>query len=197
MRANGVGGVEAPPVVATDPLEQAADAWIAPYWNAVHLRRTRDWLVSLAPGSSPALRIAALTHDIERHFPGGPIMSLADPAGEPAYREAHSRRSADLVAEWLQEQGAADDLVAEVHALVLLHECGGTPDADLLQAADSLSFLESNVELVESWVRENRCSAQRAVEQLDWMLQRIRLERARRLAEPLHADAVRRLSAAS
>jgi hypothetical protein len=185
-------------VVATDPLEKEAEDWIAPYWNADHLRRARDWLVCLEPGASSALRLAALTHDIERHFPGGPTMSLANPPEhDRAYRDAHSRRSAELVASWLRERGASDALVAEVRGLVLLHECGGTPNADLVQAADSLSFLETNGALVESWVRENRCSAERAAAQLDWMFGRIQLEGARRLAEPLHADAVRRLSTSS
>ena len=53
-------------------VEQAAEAWIAGYFNARHLLRTRDWLVWLDPGASEAARVAALTHDIERRVPGGP-----------------------------------------------------------------------------------------------------------------------------
>ena len=51
-------------------------------------------------------------------------------------------------------QGAAEPLVAEVERLVLAHEVGGSPDENLLQAADSLSFLEVNGELVARWYIE-------------------------------------------
>jgi hypothetical protein len=151
----------------------------------------------LAADAAEALRLAALTHDIERHFPGGPHVNLADPPDEPTYRDAHSRRSADFIDAWLREQGAAESLVGDVRRLVLLHEWGGTPAADLVQAADSLSFLEVNPPLVERWVEEGRCSVERGVAQHRWMLERIRLEPARLLAEPLYETAVRRLSGAS
>ena len=174
-------------------LERRAEEWITPYWNAEHLRRTRDWLVELAPGADEAARLAALTHDMERHFPGGPSVSLEDPVGEPLYNDEHSRRSAEIVAAWLRDEGADDDLARRVEALVLLHETGGTPDADLVQAADSLSFLEVNSGLVESWVRDGRCSRERGVEQLRWMFDRMRVERARELGRSLLEDAVARV----
>ena len=59
-------------------LEERALAWIEPYWNAEHLVRTRDWVLELEPDASEALRLAALTHDMERHFPGGPGSTCGD-----------------------------------------------------------------------------------------------------------------------
>jgi hypothetical protein len=56
--------------------EDAAREWIAPYWNAEHLERTLAWTLRLRPEASPALRLAALTHVVERMIPGGP---RADP----------------------------------------------------------------------------------------------------------------------
>jgi len=47
-------------------LLRRADAWIADYANAEHLCRTVDWLRVLAPEASPALVLAALTHDIAK-----------------------------------------------------------------------------------------------------------------------------------
>jgi hypothetical protein len=174
-------------------LERRAEEWIAPYWNAEHLRRARDWLVELEPAADEAARLAALTHDMERHFPGGPSVSLEDPAGEALYRDEHSRRSAEIVGAWLRAEGADDELARRVGELVLLHETGGTPEADLVQAADSLSFLEVNPALVESWVRDGRCSRERGAEQLRWMFDRMRVERARELGRPLLEDAVARV----
>jgi hypothetical protein len=169
------------------PLEQSALEWIEPYWNAEHLRRTRDWLLELDPGASEALRLAALTHDIERHFPGGPEQDLGRaPEDDVAYRRAHAERSARFVEEWLGAQGAKSALVEEVTRLVRRHEVGGDRDADLLHAADSLSFLEVNIDLPAKWASEGRCSLERGIDQHRWMFERIRLERARRLAEPLY-----------
>jgi hypothetical protein len=56
-----------------------------------------------------------------------------------------------------------------VQHLITLHEFGGLDEADLVQAADSLSFLETRQNVVRSWV----------------MADRIRVPAAARLAEPL------------
>jgi hypothetical protein len=66
---------------------------------------------------------------------------------------------------------------------VLLHETGGTSEADVLQAADSLSFLETNP--AARWVREGRATPERAAEKLRAMHDRISLAGARRHARPL------------
>ena len=172
-------------------LEEAALAWIEPYWNAEHLRRAHDWLLVLEPQAGEALRLAALAHDIERHFPGGlsPDLSL-EPEEDLEYRRVHSERSAAIVADWLREQGAGAGLVADVERLIVAHEIGGEADEDLVQAADSLSFLETNAGLVAGWFTSGRCSRERAKAQLRWMLERIRLDRARELARPLYEEAI-------
>lgn len=172
-------------------LEDRALDWIAPYWNADHLVRTRDWLLELDPGAGEALRLAALTHDMERHFPGGPVQDLTILPGENVeYRREHSERSARIVGEWLRAEGAEDGLVREVERLIVAHEVGGAPDEDLLQAADSLSFLETNVELIAGWFTSGRCSRERAKAQHRWMFERIKVERARELARPFYAEAI-------
>jgi hypothetical protein len=180
-------------------LEQRAEAWIAPYWNAQHLVRARDYAVELHPAASECVRLAALTHDIERHFPGGPHFDPRTiPPDDPAYNREHSERSARFVSEWLRSERADDTLVAAVDELVRRHEWGGTPDADVVQAADSLSFFEVNWEIVTvRWIREGRATPAQARSKLDWMLDRIRLAEARDLALPLHGRAVRGLEAAA
>lgn len=174
-------------------LERSALEWIEPYWNAEHLRRARDWLLELDSQASEALRLAALTHDIERHFPGGPAQDLTKaPEENLAYRREHSERSAGFVRGWLAEQGADGTLVEEVVRLIRLHELGGDAEADLLQAADSLSFLEVNIDLPATWEAEGLCSRERGLDQHRWMFERIRLERARELARPLYEKVMAR-----
>src|SRR5215207_10150859 len=127
----------------TESLEKAVRNWVAAYRNAEHLYRTLDWVVALEPEASQALRLAALTHDIERHFPGGP---RADPRrvdwDDADYLRAHSERSASFVAQWLANRGTDEALVSSTVELVRAHELGRSRDADVLQGADSLSFLE-------------------------------------------------------
>jgi hypothetical protein len=171
-------------------LERAA-TWIAPYWNARHLRRTADWVDVIDPNANVALRLAALTHDMERHFPGGPVLNPATtPPDDEAYLIEHSERSAQIVGEWLKDNGAADALVLDTTRLILAHEIGGTADENVLQAADSLAFLEVNADLMVRWFREGRCDRERARQQLTYMYERITLERARELARPLYEEAL-------
>jgi hypothetical protein len=175
-------------------LERAAEAWIADYFQARHLLHTRDWVVELEPGAGAPLRVAALTHDIERRVPGGPDPWQHD-WGDPRYVLAHSARSARIVTTWLEEQGASAELVAEVERLILHHEIGGYPDADLLQAADSLSFLEVNAGRAREWVAEGRCALPQAQAKLDLMLDRVAVAKALPIAARLHAAATAGLHA--
>jgi hypothetical protein len=78
-------------------------------------------------------------------------------------------------------RGAVGDLVRR-------HETGGSPAADLVQAADSLSFLETKRTLMQRWLADGRCDLARAERQATWMAERIRLPAARPLAEPLLAE---------
>jgi len=174
------------------PLERAALEWIASYWNAHHLVRTRAWVVELDPDAGLALRLAALTHDIERNFPGGPTPDLSD----PHYERVHAERSARIVRDWLASQDAADELVAAVGRLVAAHEAGGWREADLLQAADSLAFLEVNATRPAAWVRDGRCTPADARARLRHMHERIAVRHTGVPADTLFEDAERRLEEA-
>jgi hypothetical protein len=166
-----------------------AHAWIeAVHPYAQHLERTLDWVLEFEPDSSEALRIAAVTHDAERAFPDPEAnwVSWRDFDREE-YNRWHQDRCADFVGDWLRERGADTELVGEVEALVRAHEDGGWPEADLLQAADSVSFLEVMPAVVESWVTEKGAPRSRARLKLQTMCDRInpRLARPRELAADL------------
>lgn len=180
-----------------DLLEHARH-WIAPYWNATHLLRTLDWLYVLEPQADLALRLAALTHDMERHFPGpdSPRMDVRRGIPDRAYEQAHQERSARVVARWLEERGAPAELVTAVRDLVAAHEWGGWPEADLLQAADSLSFLEVNVDrFIEFGLTgERNFTPELVAEHFRYMAERVRHPRARELARWLCRLALDRLA---
>ncbi|MCW2701968.1 MAG: hypothetical protein JWQ45_3503 [Blastococcus sp.] len=135
---------------------------------------------------------AALVHDAERHFPGGPSGTPDAPFDDPDYLFAHSIRSADVVEQWLRSGDVVpeEEFVQQVRRLVLRHEIGGGVEADVLQAADSLSFLETLSWLTAEWVTSGRYPRARAVEKLRWSVERIRLPEAVAAALPLYDRAV-------
>jgi hypothetical protein len=162
-----------------------------------HLVRTLGWLDSLAPGSRPALRLAALLHDIERGFPdpGSPYVSGRDWAVEH-YVDYHQGRCARLLTRWLGEHGAEPAFMADAVALVAVHERGGWPDANLLQAVDSLSFLETMGPLVRRWIAEGTTSRESGLEKMRAMWERIQVPAAHEAGRELYERVMRELEAA-
>lgn len=179
-------------------LERAAIAWLDGFYQLEHLLATRRWVGVLQPVAGPALRFAALVHDAERHFPGGPTSTPTNGFDDPDYLFAHSLRSAGLVEDWLHKQRPLPDasFITAVRKLILRHEIGGNTDEDLLQAADSLSFLETLDWLCVDWVRKGRYSGAGATAKLNWMVERIRPPAALAASLPLYAAAIHRLQAA-
>lgn len=178
-------------------IERRAIAWISPYSQSWHLVRARDWLMYLDPDASLEARLAALTHDIERMFPGGPQIDKATCRwDDPRYLYAHASRSAEVVGTWLDSQdGAASEIsVPELQRLITLHEFGGMDGADLVQAADSLSFLETLQDVVRGWVTQGECGVKQARAKHCYMAERIRVPEARRLSVPLLNQALASLA---
>jgi hypothetical protein len=178
-------------------LEARAQRWIEEvHPHARHLVRARDWAVVLEPEAGEALRIAAVLHDVERAFPDP--QCPWDPAGDwdhPGYLRWHQERAAAIAARWLGEQDAPAQPTDEVRRLILVHEEGGWYEADVLQAADSLSFLETLSGVTVAWVR-NGTPPRRAIDKLRFMADRIRIEDARTQAGPLLERALADVEAA-
>ena len=172
-----------------------ARRWVVekyPY-NRDHLLKALEWLDRLAPGAREAVRLAALTHDMERAFPGpdSPVLESLD---DPVYERLHSERSARIVGEWLAAQGADEQLTRDVAVLIVAHEVGGTREADLVQAADRLSFLETNVDLFLGFVESGRFTIDDVRTKFEHSYHRIRVPDAKALARPLYERADARLA---
>ena len=182
----------------SDLLLLARD-WVREHYgrHAQHLLKAEEWLRHINPNASQAMFLATLTHDMERAFPG-PDSPKQDPTlgpDDPVYNSAHSERSARFVSDFLREQHASEELITEVARLIRVHEIGGWEDANWVQAADSLSFLEVNVDFFlaridapnDNWTRESVRA------KFDWMYNRIQIPEAYTLATPLHEDALQKL----
>ena len=177
-------------------LIEAARAWVIeryPY-NRHHLLKALEWLDRVAPDSPEAVRLATLTHDMERAFPG-PDQPVIKTLSDPEYERLHSLRSARIVGAWLREHHAKEALVEHVEALIVAHEFGGWPEADLVQAVDSLSFLETNIDLFLGFVRSGKHPAHEVRKKFNSMFGRIQVPRLKLLAEPLVDRALEQLNA--
>jgi hypothetical protein len=188
----------APEVPLDTEVEALAAEWVRPYDQVEHLMRARDWVVHLEPDASVEMRVAAMTHDIERMFPGGPTLRHADGDWDsPFYLFPHSLRSSEAVGVWLESLGpvSAQVSTAEVRRLIALHEVGGLRGADVVQAADSLSYLETLAGLTRRWVLNGTCSREAAAGKLRYSVDRIRVAAALQPAGQLLAWALDQLPA--
>jgi Domain of unknown function (DUF4202) len=182
--------------MADSSLLNSARHWVIAHYpyNRDHLLRALEWVDRLNASASDAVRMAALTHDMERAFPG-PDQPVASTLGDPEYERAHAARSARIVGAWLREQGAPDVLIGEVDRLIRAHETGGWPEADLVQAADSLSFLDMNVDLFLGFVRSGRYTSSEVRRKFEHSYERIRIPAVQELARPLMEHALDKLDA--
>ncbi len=163
-------------------------------YNSRHLLESLVWLDRIAPDSRDAVRLATLTHDMERAFPG-PDSPIMKGLGDAEYHAAHSLRSARIVSAWLRDNGAEETLIEDVDALIRVHEDGGWPEANAVQAADSLSFLTTNVDLFLGFVRSGKFSASDVKWKFGYTYDRIQVPHAKELARPLLDEALARLAA--
>ena len=177
-------------------IVDAARQWVKDFYpyNRDHLLQSLVWLERIAPDAPEAVRIATVTHDMERAFPG-PDQPVSLRLNDSAYDTAHAERSARIVGRWLREQDVPLDLITDVEALIAAHEVGGWPDADLVQAADSLSFLDTNIGLFLEFARSGRFPLRDVAAKFEHSYERIRLHHARELAKPLLNSARAQLGA--
>ncbi|MGI9116501.1 MAG: hypothetical protein ACR2JV_02550 [Gaiellales bacterium] len=164
-------------------LRELGLEWIETYYDRDHMRRAADWVLHLDPDASEPLIFAAMTHDLERSVPGGPVLDKVNMRWDDVeYNTAHCERSVEVVSRWLADHDAAEDFIEGIRVPIREHEFGGSPIGDVMQAADSISFLECNGPLVANWVLNGDCSLEKGHEKLHWMRDRVRLERARPIA---------------
>ncbi|HEV7562601.1 MAG TPA: hypothetical protein VGO24_03785 [Solirubrobacterales bacterium] len=166
-----------------EALRPSIYSWIEDYYDREHLTRAGDWMLALEPAAPDHLVVAALLHDLERKVPGGPDLDMANtPWDDRGYNDAHTGRSAVVVPAWLTAYGVDAEIAAGVARPIREHEFGGSPEGDLMQAVDSISFLETNAGLVAGWATRGRCSPEKAMEKLRWMGERVRHPEGSRIA---------------
>lgn len=162
----------------------------------MHSLRTVFWLSTLKPDADEALKIAALTHDIERITPPPPLEDMVAGSSkgwlDPDFLRRHSDKGADIITELLERLEADSRMIERVAFLVAGHEFSGTSDQNVLKDADSVSFFENNVsEFLQ--LKIEKFGKAKVGAKFEWMYRRITSEMARRIAAPWYRQAMERL----
>ena len=92
-----------------------------------------------------ALQIAGLGHDIERSIKELKI-NRENYTCYDDFKMAHARNSAKVLRELLAQYDLVKIIRDKVVNLVTHHEFGGSPEANILMEADSISYFDVNVQ---------------------------------------------------
>lgn len=160
----------------------------------LHFDRTVYWLQQLRPDADEALLIAAIGHDIERAFqdPKEGFGDVNRKFKDKNQLKVHQERGAEILANFLKERGASDNLITKVRHLISKHEEGGDADQNLLMDADSLSFVENNLDIFLS--RFDKLGYEKIREKFDWMYNRITDPKAKQIARPFYEKMIEQLN---
>lgn len=109
-----------------------------------HASLVHEYVLQLRPTADYALRVAALSHDIDRLISPRVLRIGNEPYSR--YKNRHAKRSASLMQTMLDLEGEiADTDIAHIFNLIKRHEVGGNEDQNLLRDADSIAFLSDGL----------------------------------------------------
>ena len=142
-----------------------------------HFERTVYWIEQLLPNSTEAHKISAYAHDIERGVKGEKDRDYLN----PDILKRHSEEGSEIMAEFLQKNGAEIETINKVKHLISKHETGGDAEQNALMDADSISYFETNAQhFVEERLKTD--GYKKVKDKLDWMFNRISSEEHKKFA---------------
>lgn len=146
-----------------------------------HFERTVFWLQRFLPDCWEAEKIAAYSHDIERAFRPADKKEPNDYL-DLDFLRMHEEGWAEIMRKFLTEKWATDELIEKVAHMISRHEEGWDDLQNALMDADSVSFLETNV---ENFVRkkDKKWGYEKVKSKIDWMYNRIHSDDARKEAQ--------------
>ncbi len=159
-----------------------------------HLLTTDEYVCKLykkiAGNEAPEeLRIAALTHDIERAFRDEKIYEKMYKSEngflDKNFLEYHQKKSAEIICNFLKTQKYPENKIKKVYKLVSNHEFGGDFETNILKDADSISFFIHNVDHFIK-VKSKESSYKKVKEKLNWMYNRITFKESKIILKPIY-----------
>lgn len=144
-----------------------------------HAELVLKWVLELKPDADEALKIAALSHDIDRAVNKITEKDLKDHSNMSKFKKEHSMRSAIIICNILKKHNYPQKIIGKVKQLVENHEVGGDPESDILKDADSIAYFEYNIPFyLKRYARE------RTKEKIKFMYERMS-EKAKRLVHQI------------
>lgn len=137
-------------------------------FELVHAKLVQKWVCKLQPKADEALKIAALSHDIDRAITGITEKDLKDFSKINDFKKEHSIRSAKFICDILKKYNYSSNVIKKIKHLVENHEFGGDTDTNLLTDADSLAYFEYNI---PSYLKRN--GEERTREKIKFMYNRL------------------------
>lgn len=110
-----------------------------------HSELVLKWVLNLKPDADEALKIAALSHDIERAITKITEKDLKDYSKIDEFKKEHSIRSAKFICNILKKHKYSQNIIDKVKHLVENHEFGGDEESNILMDADSLAYFDYNI----------------------------------------------------
>lgn len=159
-----------------------------------HFIQAVYWLKELKSDADEAMLVAMVAHDIERAFR---TKEFSEKYKEESWLDKeflthHQQVGADIIANWLKENGVMEDFCDRVRHLVSSHEWGGDDDQNLIKDADSISFFECNLEhFINDLTKEK--GVEKVREKIDWMFNRITSPRAKELCYDWYEYGIKKL----
>ena len=142
----------------------------------MHSRLVLKWVLILKPDADIALKIAAISHDIDRAISKITEKDLLDYSKFNEYKKEHSLRSAKIISEILKKHNLSDEIINKVKHLVENHEFGGDEETNILTDADSLAYFEYNIPFYL-----NRNGKERTKEKIKFMYKRLSSKKSKEL----------------
>ena len=160
-----------------------------------HLLRTVYRLKILKPDADEVLCISAVAHDIWRrdksYNTDEKIKQSKNGFLDKEFLTKHQNESAKVTGEFLESIGADQHMIQRVKMLISKHERGGNTDQNLLKDADSISFLENQIDNFMGKV--NSMGKDKVREKIDWTFERITSNKAKEIARVRYEEAIKRL----
>ena len=110
----------------------------------LHSQSVLSIVLRLKPDADNALKIAALSHDIDRSIPERRVHP-EEFKDYNEYKRKHSERSAEIVVEIMRKCDCDISIIEKTKFLIENHEVGGSGDVEILKEADSISFFQDNL----------------------------------------------------
>jgi hypothetical protein len=137
-------------VNALDPRTQTVQGKSYPR-ESIFARRVSAWVERLSPEAPEAVRLAARSHTLRRWEIPRNRYSM-DTAGYHEWRAATAAHSANAAEAILKQIGYPEEAIGYVTQLITWKRFPQDPNAQLLEDADCLAFLEIKLsEYLEQW----------------------------------------------